>query len=332
MQKLLELDLGKRKIRYWLSDEVLCLGSQTAPITSEFSSGLSLYEAYKHGQEPSSASVYMSEEQVTWLVDELYSALGAKNSKITYEDINIDEGKKVSLKDFVALRPVSFRNNVAGFRRKCGIPMITKAMMAEQKQSNGVNTLAVQQRQTNGSNLGRMQTSALSSPTVQSNTRNTLDSAERASSGLHGTPRPRETESVSQSVSYLHEAGLKAGFEGSTAVKSQAQAKPPDATAPKAFVSLTKAERQARLQAQREELLRKHLEQQRISLPSHRRFYRNLVKYGGAALACDVESWTEDAEVLLELGMSWIIWEPSEGNVSGRKREGGNCHYSTSPF
>lgn len=328
MQKLLELDLGKRKIRYWLSDEVLCLGSQTAPITSEFSSGLSFYEAYKHGQEPSSASVYMSEEQVTWLVDELYSALGAKNSKITYEDINIDEGKKVLLKEFVALRPVSFRNNVAGFRRKCDIPMITKAMMAEQKQSKGTNTLAVQQGQTNGSNLGRMQTSALSSPIVQSTARNTLDSAERASSGLHGTPRPKETESVS----HLHEAGLKVGVQGSTAVGSQAQVKPPDTTAPKAFVSLTKAERQARLQAQREELLRKHLEQQRISLPSHRRFYRNLVKYGGAALACDVESWTEDAEVLLELGMSWIIWEPSEGNVSGRKREGGNCHYSTSPF
>ena len=39
MDKLLSLGQGIRKVRYYLSDEVLCLGCPNAPVTSEFTSG-----------------------------------------------------------------------------------------------------------------------------------------------------------------------------------------------------------------------------------------------------------------------------------------------------
>ena len=263
----------------------------------------------------------MNEEQVNWLVDQLYSILGSKNSKLTYEDINIDLNKKVELKDFKAFRRISFRNNVAGFRRRCGIPILTKAAMAEQKaKATTVAHTHVKQNWSNGalipkvSNAGPLE-SATSSPishkeanvineATQTATVNTTSSSEAETSDNNFT-----NQSNNASISSL----------------------PIDSTpmpAPKSFVSLTRAERQARLQGQREEALRKHLDQQRNLLPSQRRFYRNMERYGGAALACDVESWTEDAEVLLELGMAWFVWTPSGAEDGSMERDGGSCHYS----
>ena len=44
-------------------------------------------------------------------------------------------------------------------------------------------------------------------------------------------------------------------------------------------------------------------------------------------MACDVESWTEDADVLLELGVAWHTWSPQ--GVGGKgKRLSGNAHFS----
>lgn len=307
MQKLLELDIGKRKIRYWLSDEVLCLGSQLAPITSEFSNGLSFYEAYKQDNPPESASVYMSEDQVIWLVDELYSSLGAKNSKLTYEDVNIDTGRKLVLKEFKAIRRVSFKNNVARFRKRCGIPIITKAMTAESKihQVEGKTSSKQNWKQ---ASMARVEAAAAAAKI-----------SEEANPAL-GSP----TSLLPSSTARVTENRTK---PSSPQLADCPVAATPEA--PKAFVTLTRAERQARLQAQREEMLRKHLEQQRLALPAQRRFYRNLERYGGAALACDVESWTEDAEVLLELGMAWFIWTPSSTRDGAiMERDGGSCHYS----
>lgn len=321
MQKLLALELGKRKIRYWLSDEVLCLGSPLAPITSEFSSGLSFYEAYKHNAAPESASVYMSEEQVVWLVDELYSSLGAKNSKLTYGEVDIDTEHKVELKEFKAIRRVSFRNNVAGFRRRCGIPMITKAMMAENKPGAADKNSGLKQNWKQAPKIAASPPPTSTTATV---------------AGTQGAATDTSAKEATNSVLAPHsnsdwttQATTPEGRQSSTPTTSlQSGASPP----PKAFVSLTRAERQARLQAQREEVLRKHLAQQRAALPAQRRFYRNLEKYGGAALACDVESWTEDAEVLLELGMAWFVWAPSESKAEVTERDGGSCHYSESEY
>lgn len=318
MQKLLALDLGKRKIRYWLSDEVLCLGSPLAPITSEVSSGLSFYEAYKHNAAPESASVYMSEEQVVWLVDELYSSLGAKNSKLTYADVDIDTKHRVQLREFKAIRRVSFRNNVAGFRRRCGLQMITKAMMAENMPVAADKNSGLKQNWKQAPKIAASELPASITAAVTGTQAAAKDVAAKEATNSVLTPHSNSDLST--------KATTPEGRQSSTptTILLQSEASPP----PKAFVSLTRAERQARLQAQREEVLRKHLAQQRAALPAHRRFYRNLEKYGGAALACDVESWTEDAEVLLELGMAWFVWRPSESRVEVTERDGGSCHYS----
>ena len=99
--------------------------------------------------------------------------------------------------------------------------------------------------------------------------------------------------------------------------------------APTSYASLTRAERLARTQAAREEALAAHIATQKAALPAWRRFYRNLERLGGAALSCDVESWTEDAEVLLELGLAWFTWSPT-GDGKTTERDGGSRHLSTS--
>jgi hypothetical protein len=268
----------------------------------------------------------MSEEQVIWLVDELYSSLGAKNSKLKYEDVNIDTNRKISLNEFKGIRKIGFRNNVAGFRRKCGIPIVTKAAIAHHKAINGPSTASMRIKQ-NWANGALPPKQAVSTPDVSDNKRDSaLQTLERTF--------PNSATTAAQCALPVKDSSPVDGPPSTTENgESVSTTNPQPGTvstpaAPKSFASLTKAERQARLQARRDEELRKHLEQQRISLPSHRRFYRNLERYGGAALACDVESWTEDAEVLLELGMAWFVWSPSDQDEGVMERDGGSCHYS----
>jgi hypothetical protein len=329
MQKLLELDLGKRKVRFYLSDEVLCLGTDSAPIMSEFHSGLTFYEAYRHtnGEEGSSesASVYMSEGQVTWLVDELYSSLGTKNKKLKFDQVDVDRNMRVQLKEFKAIRKISFKNNVASFRRRCGIPMMNIALMKEKEKErkeikNQMNFTQNWKQSPKGEiSMQANGTNSYAASSSSSPVRNGILPPARIPPSLHtGSKSPQSTGSPSPT-------------DLPTAAQATPVAESPTSpstvsSAPKAFTSLTRAERQARLQAQRAEALRLHLVEQRSALPINRQLYRNLERYGGAALACDVESWTEDAEVLLELGMAWFVWEPRDGGVT--ERDGGSSHYS----
>ena len=91
---------------------------------------------------------------------------------------------------------------------------------------------------------------------------------------------------------------------------------------------LTKASRQALVQQQRQAALAAHIKHQKLCLPVYRKFYQHLIQYGGCAMACDVESWTEDADVLLELGLAWKKWVVKEGRGSIAS---GSEHYSALP-
>lgn len=253
---MLDLGLGKKRVRHYLSDEILCHGSPDAPVTSEFFRPLVFLEAYKHGCPPSSAGIYMSAKQVAWLQDELYatSAPGGKNDKIIFADLQPDADKAVKMRDFAASRKVSFKGDTARFRLRCGVTTGVKAAAAK----------------------------APSAPAVQP----------------VQVSRPAEQ-----------------------------QVQPGPARGPTSFASLTRAERTARTAAAREEALRAHIAIQKAALPAWRRLYRNLERLGGAALSCDVESWTEDADVLLELGLAWFTWTPT-GDGETTERDGGSRHFS----
>ena len=253
-QALLDLGLGKKRVRHYLCDEILCHGSPEAPITSEFSRPLVFLEAYKQNILPSSAEIYMSAAQVSWLQDELYAtSASGKNEKLRFSDLKPDEGRAVQMKEFAATRKVSFKGDTARFRLRCGATAPLKPKVA--------NT-----------------TSMPSAATIQS-----------------------------------------------VAAKAEPTEAQPKA-APTSFISLNRAYRAARALAAREEALKAHISAQKAALPAWRRFYRNLERLGGAALSCDVESWTEDADVLLELGLAWFTWTPDDKGEN-TEREGGTRHF-----
>lgn len=74
----------------------------------------------------------------------------------------------------------------------------------------------------------------------------------------------------------------------------------------------------------RDQELEVHIAAQKRYFPLAQKVYRNLKKKGGAALAVDVESWTEDADVLLEVGAAWFTW------TDGAEKQGGSRHWSES--
>lgn len=327
MQQLLALDVGKRKIRYYLSDETLCLGTPLAPITSPFRSGMTFYEAYTREGGSSSTRMYMSEEQVNWLVDELYSNLGVKNSKLVYEDVDIHRTYALPLEAFDQIRRVRFQNNVAAFRQRCGIALFNTAASARQLGKDSKLTAPTYHSQgwTGGAKFAK----------VNAATSNKKDSGARNDSVRTAGTSPTSIATVTGNTSVAGPSLAKTPTTESTApglalpdaaVAVSTPAPSTSAAPPTSFTSLTKAERQARLQARREAALRAHLQVQRAALPAQRRLYQNIQKFGGAALACDVECWTEDADVLLELGMAWMFWVPQGDGAT--ERDGGCRHYS----
>lgn len=258
--------MGKKRLRHYLSDEVLCHGSPEAPIVSEFSRPLVFLEAYKHNNPPSSAELYMSAAQVAWLQGELYatSAPSGRSTSLTYADLQPDAAKAIKLRQFAATRKVCFQGDTARFRLRSGDGTAAKA----------------------AAKLSLAQANAI----VRS------PAAEPSNLDPHMRPNQAPLRTL----------------------------KP----APTSYVSLTRAERAVRAAAAREEALAAHIAAQKAALPSWRRFYRNLERLGGVALSCDVECWTEDADVLLELGLAWLTWTPT-GDGKTTARDGGARHFST---
>jgi hypothetical protein len=308
MEKLLSLGQGIRKVKYYLSDEVLCLGCPNAPVTSEFSRPLVYLEAYKRGEAPSSAQVYMTARQAAWLADELFAAmLGSvsdrdkQRSRMTFDDLDTDKSRVVRGADFEAARKVSFKDGVVTFRRRCGLPITTPLMQ------KGATKQMKETRLEKGKETG----SAAVAPIATAGVTKKPELAEPAS-----TPQVKDLPSASQS-------------HKSTARLPEKPLSPPPSF-PTSFAGLTKAERAARMQAYRDAVNAHHVATQKAALPQYRNLYSNIERLGGAALSCDVESWTEDANVLLELGMAWYTWAPGQ-TVDESERDGGSQHYSERP-
>jgi hypothetical protein len=289
MKKLLDLDAGKKKIRYYLSDEVLCLGTTEAPITSEFSRPLVYIEAYTslhpiHGT-PQDVQIYMTEYQVSWLVDQIYMKLGDKidsgiglnvnerrkkiykddSDGLKFKDIEVDPAQRVKKDSFLAMRKVCFAKDVAKFRARCGLLPL----------SNG---------------------------------------------GVPDAPRPTSHTSPAVFPTLAHSAAPPGTSLPAIIVPPSPIPPPPAAAQSTSFQSLTRAERQAQLRAQH---LAQHIAYQKQNLPIAKLLYENIKQYGGTALACDVESWTEDADILLELGMAWYTWTPG-----GKQKKSRGSRYS----
>lgn len=297
MEQLLANGVGRKRVKFYLSDETLCLGTSEAPVTSIFRRPTVFYEAYLRGEDVSAAKVYLTDYQVDWLVDELYSKQGACNAKLEYRLFDVDRTRAVSRTDFAASRRVTFANAVAKFREKCGLsPSMTlpKPKEAKKPPSN-----ARPQQSASSANLPQVSAPV---PTPQQ----------------HPCSAPTSLTADSQMSSAL--ASSQAVLNGNP---------PSTASSPPSYsIPSMKVDRRLRQQALREEMLSKHVAMQKANLPFAQRFYRNLARYGGVAMACDVESWTEDADVLLELGIAWKRWRrAADGTVV---QEGGQRHYSES--
>ena len=298
MQQLLDLGCSKRKVRFFLSDETLCLGTSEAPITSEYQRPLIFHEAYLINGTPATAQIYMTDYQVDWLVDEFYTnASGAVDDrKMEIHNFEVDKKKAVKRTDFGAIRKICFAKNVASFRSKCGLASIN---VASKKTSSPV---------------------AAKSPSFPATS--TVASKKAAL-------QQSEMPDVSQSPSLLTSAAITSTLSLPSVRPSSSPVKTPMPSPPKptSYQSLNRSERQLRQLALREESLKQHISQQQENFPRAQRLYQQMKKHGGTAMACDVESWTEDADVLLELGISWYRWSPEQVKGSQR-RESGNSHYS----
>lgn len=306
----MESGISKRRVRFLLSDETLCLGTSQAPITSEFSRPLVFVEAYLHSDSgPSDAKMYMSEYQVSWLVDEMYARSGEQGESShlgsgklkkqipEFERIDVDRSKMVLRSQFKMMRKISFENSVGTFRTRCKLPVTNVTLeMAAKKQE--------ERRLANASKAERQARGTLAEPKVMS---------EKASAPCH-ILNDNARASVIASVE-SHPSELRAASA------------PPSQGTSGSFHSVHRLDRQARQQAIREQYLAQHIAQQKANLPLARRLFENIRTYGGAAIACDVESWTEDADVLLELGVSWVEWTGRSGKVEEKT---GNHHWSES--
>lgn len=292
MNKLQNVGIGRKTIRYFLSDETLCLGTKEAPPTSDFYRPLVFHEAYFPQETPDKAKVYMTEFQVDWLVDELYARIAGKGGNTPFSQVDVDRSQRIHRNSFAAIRKISFANNVASFRRKCGLSVITKPITAPA----GVPVIPVQP--------------LLALP-----------------SDSTSTPQDVRTASSSKISSPASSHPTAAAFHHQSRSKIIALPDPPRAVPPAvvSFQGLSRTERQAFQRAYREANLVQQIAYLKACLPVYRQLYEYIVMNGGSVLACDVESWTEDADVLLELGLAWKQWMVVDGAGSVQS---GNDHYS----